>query len=126
MVVRDGRAAVTHEPAPALVLVPPGEAPDGDRWFLGVDGDGVAYFGASGPLPLRDGAQPAGLRRVGALLGDRTPACSCTPSRWSNWHASTPVLPALRHRDAAGGRRARPPSARATAAEHFPRVPTRR
>lgn len=32
-----------------LVLVPPAEAPEGLRFLLGVDDDGVAYFGVMGP-----------------------------------------------------------------------------
>lgn len=121
VVVRDGRAAVTHEPAPALVLVPPGEAPDGDRWFLGVDDDGVAYFGASGPLPLRDGAQPAGIRRVGALLGDRDSGLLTHAVALEHWHRSNRYCPrcGTETRPAAAGHMRVCPE---DESQHFPRV----
>src|SRR5262249_26322052 len=50
--IDDGRALVRFRREGAdLVLVPPGQAPDGLRFLLGVDADGVAYFGVLGPLP---------------------------------------------------------------------------
>ena len=52
LVIDDGRALVRFRREGAdLVLVPPGQAPDGLRFLLGVDADGVAYFGVLGPLP---------------------------------------------------------------------------
>jgi NAD+ diphosphatase len=52
LVIDDGRALVRFRGAEAgLVLVPPGQAPDGLRFLLGVDADDVVYFGVLGPLP---------------------------------------------------------------------------
>ena len=73
LVIDDGRALVRFRGAEAgLVLVPPGQAPDGLRFLLGVDADDVVYFGVLGPLPegaehaWADGPGPApsGRRRV--------------------------------------------------------------
>ncbi|RKS71802.1 NAD+ diphosphatase [Actinomadura pelletieri DSM 43383] len=86
VVVDDGRALVTDGPEPALVLVPPDQAPDGDRWLLGEDEDGTVYFGTSGPLPTIEGARPVGLRRVGALLGDRDSGLLTHAVALENWH----------------------------------------
>lgn len=86
LVVQDGRSPVTYEPGPALVFVRPDQAPDGDRWLLGVDDDGTAYFGVSGPLPVIEGAEPAGLRRVGALLGDQDSGLLTHVVALEHWH----------------------------------------
>jgi NAD+ diphosphatase len=52
LVIDDGRALVRFGAEGAeLVLVPPGQAPDGLRFLLGVDADGVVYFGVLGALP---------------------------------------------------------------------------
>ena len=52
LVIDDGRALVRFGSEGAeLVLVPPGQAPDGLRFLLGVDADGVVYFGVLGALP---------------------------------------------------------------------------
>ena len=73
LVIDDGRALVRFRGAEAgLVLVPPGQAPDGLRFLLGVDADDVVYFGVLGPLPERaehawadgPGPAPSGRRRV--------------------------------------------------------------
>ncbi|WP_149263567.1 NAD(+) diphosphatase [Actinomadura sp. K4S16] len=121
LVVHEGRALVAFEPAPALVLVPPEQAPDGGRWLLGVDGDGVAYFGVPGPLPAVEGAQPAGLRRVGALLGDRDSGLlthAVALEHWHDTHRYCPRCGAETRTAAAGHVRVCPRDG----SEHFPRV----
>lgn len=68
LVVEHGRAICAIDDRQArLCFVPPAQAPDGVRFLLGIDDDGVAYFGVAGPLPdLRepeeDGVRPVPLR----------------------------------------------------------------
>ena len=51
LVVQDGQALVTTRDGQLeLVFVSPAEAPEGTRFFLGVDADGIAYFGVSGAV----------------------------------------------------------------------------
>ncbi|GAA0585067.1 NAD(+) diphosphatase [Actinomadura livida] len=121
LVVEDGRAPVSYEPRPALALVPPERAPDGDRWLLGVDDDGTAYFGTSGPLPEIEGTRPGGLRRVGALLDDRDSGLLTHAVALEHWHGSNRYCPRC-------GTETRPASAGhmrvcpKDESQHFPRV----
>src|SRR6201986_4596827 len=79
LVVQDGQALVTTRDGQLeLVFVSPAEAPEGTRFFLGVDADGIAYFGVSGAVEGEPGnrsdsaaAKPMALRQAGAVLGDR-------------------------------------------------------
>lgn len=89
LVVDHGKALVTD--GPALVLVPPAQAPDGDRLLLGED-SGTAYFAVAGPLPEPDGdrMRPADLRQVGAALGDRDAGLLVQAVALVNWHATHP------------------------------------
>jgi NAD+ diphosphatase len=106
-----------------LCLVPPGRAPDGVRFLLGMSGCGVAYFGVAGPLPspAPSGARPAYLREAGPLLSDRDAGLMTHAVALANWHETfthcprcgTPTEPI-----AAGHARRCP----ADASEHFPRV----
>ncbi len=51
LVVEDGQVlARIADGLAELVFVSPEQAPDGVRFLLGVDSDGVAYFGAGGSL----------------------------------------------------------------------------
>lgn len=121
VVVQDGRTLVSYEPSPALVFVPPGQAPDGDRWLLGVDDAGTAYFGTAGPLPAIEGAQPAGLRRVGALLGDRDSGLLTHLVALEHWHGTNRHCPrcgAETRVESAGHVRVCPDDG----SQHFPRV----
>ncbi len=102
VVVHDGQAVVREDDEHAeLIFVPPGEAPDGTRFLLGQDADGVVYFGVGGELPAGvDGARGAGglragsglraasLREVGALLGDRDAGLLVHAVALANWHAA--------------------------------------
>lgn len=72
-----------------LVLLPSFEAPDGDRYFLGTDADGVSYFAvAVDDLPgrLDEAARPAGLREVGSLLDERDAGLLVHAVALENWH----------------------------------------
>jgi NAD+ diphosphatase len=90
LVVRDGQALVSDgADGPALVLVPPEQAPDGVRFLLGTDADGVAYFGVAGPLSAPDAAgapRPASLREAGPLLSDRDVGMMTHAVALANWH----------------------------------------
>jgi len=61
---------------------------DGDPFFLGVDDDGVAYFGAVGTPPRKLGSRPATLRDVGAMLSDRDAGLLVATIALANWHAT--------------------------------------
>jgi NAD+ diphosphatase len=71
-----------------LVFVAPGQAPDGVRFLLGVDDQGVAYFGVAGPLPEppRETVRPVPLREAGPLLSDRDAGLMTHAVALANWH----------------------------------------
>jgi NAD+ diphosphatase len=128
LVVQDSRALVDlaggHH---RLVLVAPQDAPAGTRFLLGVDEDGLAYFGVSGELatPATDGPGPEPkalqLRQVGADLSARDAGLLTHAVALANWHDShthcprcgTPTVPAL-----AGHLTTCPKDA----TQHFPRL----
>jgi len=75
-----------------LVLLASAEAPDGERYFLGADPDGVAYFAvavdASPALTgaRLTGARLAGLREVGAVLAVRDAGLMVHAIGLEAWH----------------------------------------
>jgi NAD+ diphosphatase len=88
LIVSDGNVAIAGDP-PALVLVAPTALPDTApelRWFLGLDGNGVAMFAAPGDLP--DRGTRANLRQVGALLADRDAGLMTTAVALDAWHTT--------------------------------------
>ena len=87
LLVEGDRALVAGDP-PRLVYLLAADAPPGDRLFLGVDGDDVAYFGVAAPLPELPGAAPKSLRTVGHLLGDVDVDLFTTAVALANWHAT--------------------------------------
>ena len=130
LVVRDGRAlARSAGDGMELLFISPEEAPEGTRFLLGVDDDGVPYFGvgaggteAEAAIRSEDqGFKPAGLRSVGALLSDRDAGLFTHAVALANWHGShthcprcgTPTVPAP------GGHLTTCP---ADGTQHFPRV----
>lgn len=84
LVVADGQAPVVDS---GLALVAPDEAPDGDRYLLGVDEDGIAYFAVrtSGPHPDE---RAVGLRQAGSVLDDRDAGLLVHAIALANWHAA--------------------------------------
>ena len=127
LVIDDGQALVRFGDADAeLVLLPAAQAPEGPRYLLGVDDDGRAYFSVTAPLPAADGAapgqlKPAGLRQVGALLGDRDAGLLTHAVALANWHATHTHCPrcgALTNLVTGGHSRICP----VDGSEHFPRT----
>ena len=110
-----------------LVFIAPAEAPEGTKFLLGVDDDGVAYFGVSvagGVSRLRSeesDVQPMTLRQLGAVLSDRDAGLLTHAVALANWHEThthgprcgTPTVPAP------AGHLATCP---ADGTEHFPRL----
>jgi NAD+ diphosphatase len=110
LVVRDSQALVTTRDGQLeLVFVSPAEAPEGTKFLLGVDTDGTAYFGVSGPVEEEPGtrsesavAKPMALRQAGALLSDRDAGLMTHAVALAYWHEShthcprcgTPTVPA--------------------------------
>jgi NAD+ diphosphatase len=127
LVVGDGKALVRFAGGEGgeaeLILVSPGEAPDGPRMMLGVDSGAVAYFAVLGQLPAStaDGVAPADLRQAGALLADRDAGLLTHAVALANWHATHEHCPrcgAVTRLAGAGHVRVCPRDG----SEHFPRV----
>ena len=123
--IADGRTLVDGD---RILYCAPEEAPEGERYFLGVDDQGAAFFAVAGTepakilrAPLGSGAVPAGLREVGARLDDRDAGLLVLAVGLANWHAThqhcprcgTPTEVAV-----AGFVRRCP----ADASEHYPRT----
>ncbi|MFG2005941.1 NAD(+) diphosphatase [Spirillospora sp. NPDC048911] len=121
LVIEEGRALVLDDGGPSLLLLPPAGAPDGDRYLLGVDDDGVAYFAVTGPLPVIEGTEKAGIRRVGAVLNDLDSGLLTHAVALEHWHATNRFCPRCggpSRLAAAGHVRVCP----ADGSEQFPRV----
>ncbi|UGQ14393.1 NAD(+) diphosphatase [Yinghuangia sp. ASG 101] len=108
--------------SPALTLVAPADAPDGERYFLGVDPAGTAHFAvAAEALPEDVDAQVGTLYTLGPVLGDRDAGLLVHAVGLENWHRTHTFC-------ARCGKPTRPVSGghvrRCTecAAEHFPRT----
>ena len=86
--IADGRTLVDDG---RIVTTGPFET-DQERYFLGVDDDGVAWFAVreEGPLraPLGSAAVPQGLREVGPVLDDRDAGLLVLAAALGNWHAT--------------------------------------
>ncbi len=101
-----------------LVPLPPSRTPPGDRYLLGVDPEGVAYFGVRTALPE---GETAGLRAIGALLDDREAGLLVNAVALEAWHAASQYCPRCgspTQMTAGGHMRVCP----ADQTQHFPRV----
>lgn len=123
LVLHDGRAPVAGpDESPHLVFVPPSDAPPGERYLLGVDDERIGYFAvdADGPAAV-DGTRQAGLRAVGALLGDRDAGLlteAVALERWHQTHTHCPRCGTPTTVESAGHVTVCP----ADGSQHFPRV----
>ncbi|MFB9678068.1 NAD(+) diphosphatase [Streptosporangium vulgare] len=114
VVVDDGQALVRRSGGEVkLVLLPTADAPEGERYLLGVDAEGVAYFAVAAPLagsthngslnrilsPLapselaEDQTLAAGLRQVGSLLGDLDAGLLVYAVALDAWHSTHEFCP---------------------------------
>lgn len=141
LVIDDGHTLVrrTGDGVDA-VLFTPAEAPQGERYLLGVE-DEVAYFAVAAPLPgvprteangrvtvpmsLRDTPEgrpvAAGLRQVGGLLGDRDAGLLVYAVALEAWHSTHEHCPRCGSRtvvESGGHIRVCPEDG----SQHFPRV----
>ncbi|WP_433244860.1 NAD(+) diphosphatase [Streptosporangium sp. CA-135522] len=142
VVVDDGQALVRRNGDEAtLVLLPTAEAPEGERYLLGVDTEGIVYFAVSAPLagvahehefsrivaPLTPSAlqegQPvaAGLRQVGSLLGDLDAGLLVYAVALEAWHSTHEFCPRCgSHTEVRAGGHVR--VCPQDGGQHFPRV----
>ena len=93
LVVQDSRGlAREHEGGMDLLFVPSAQAPAGTRFLLGVDDEGIAYFGVSGELSAvatdRSGYRAVALRQAGSVLSDRDAGLFTHAVALANWHDS--------------------------------------
>jgi NAD+ diphosphatase len=91
LVVSDSRALVDlTDGHHALAWVSPSGAPEGTRFLLGVDPDGVTYFGVSGelatPATQHRELKALQLRQVGADLSARDAGLLTHAVALANWH----------------------------------------
>ncbi len=124
IVVEGGRAMIGLTDGKTwLWTCPPAEAPDGVRFLLGVDEDGVAYFGVAGmlPAPPEPEVRAVSLRVAGPLLSDRDAGLLTHAVALGNWHETFTHCPrcgAPTEPFASGHARRCP----VDGSEHFPRV----
>ncbi|GHE35408.1 NUDIX hydrolase [Streptosporangium violaceochromogenes] len=137
VVVGGGQAPVRRSGQEVrLVTVSPAEAPAGERYLLGVDAEGVAYFAVTASpeetaertvAPLALAALPegrpvvTGLRQVAALLGDLDAGLLVYAVALEAWHATHEFCPRCGSRTevrAGGHMRVCPRDG----SQHFPRV----
>ncbi|MEV6985987.1 NAD(+) diphosphatase [Sphaerisporangium sp. NPDC051017] len=145
LLVHDGNTLIRrHDGTAELVFLSPREAPAGERYLLGVDPEGIAYFAvaADGPLPLPvahalppgtevaeavqdtpDWADVAseGLHRAGAALGDRDAGLlvnAVALEAWHTTHERCPRCGSVTNVSSGGHMRVCPKDG----SQHFPRV----
>jgi len=82
----DGGAASALLVGERLLLVDPGQAPAGERIFLGEDDDGTPYFAVIAPVAESDDVHRVTVRDVGHLLSDLEAGLFITAIALANWH----------------------------------------
>ncbi|WP_304451738.1 NAD(+) diphosphatase [Nocardiopsis sp. YSL2] len=94
LMAKQSRALVSTGERPELVLSSPREAPEGERYLLGVE-NGRAYFAVRAATELVPGADaaPASLREVGAVLDDRDTGLLTRAIALANWNATHGFCP---------------------------------
>jgi NAD+ diphosphatase len=83
LLVADGKAPVEDG---RLMFAPPEQAADGERFLLGIDDDGLVYFGVQLPGSHPD-PRAVGLREAGAVLDERDAGLMVHAVALANWHA---------------------------------------
>ncbi|NJC69563.1 NAD(+) diphosphatase [Planosporangium thailandense] len=86
VVVDEGRALVRDEP-PSLVFTPAAEVDAAERYFLGEDARGRAYFAVDGGITAPPGTHKATIRDVGHILDEPDASLLMTAVALVNWHA---------------------------------------
>ncbi|WP_435107603.1 NAD(+) diphosphatase [Nocardiopsis synnemataformans] len=94
VMAKQSRALITTGDSPELVMVPPAEAPEGERYLLGTDGRDAYFAVRSGrELAATEQAAPASLREIGSLLGDRDTGLMTRAVALANWNATHGFCP---------------------------------
>ncbi|MFB9250840.1 NAD(+) diphosphatase [Sphaerisporangium melleum] len=143
LLISDGNTLIRRDNGTAgLVFLSPRQAPPGERYLLGVDPEGIAYFAVAvegelpPPAPLPEGTMVAevvqdvpdwadvateGLRKVGAALGDRDAGLLVNAVALEAWHATHEHCPRCGSRTniLSGGHVRVCPN---DGSQHFPRV----
>ena len=76
-----------------LILVPSAEAPEAERWFLGIDLDGTPVWAVDSPLTAAGDTRAVTLREVGHLLDDQDAGLFTDAAALGNWHRSHQFSP---------------------------------
>ncbi|MEV4748297.1 NAD(+) diphosphatase [Streptosporangium sp. NPDC049248] len=140
VVVDDGQALIRRNGEDAeLVLLSTADAPEGERYLLGLDAEGIAYFAVAASPATRPGSfnrivspldpselgegqtVTAGLRQVGSLLGDLDAGLLVYAVALEAWHSTHEYCPRCGSRTevrAGGHVRVCPKDD----SQHFPRV----
>jgi NAD+ diphosphatase len=90
LVIDEGRALVRDD---ALVLLDAADAPEGERYFLGVDEAGTPYFAVAAETPDLPDTRKRDLRQAGYRLGARDAGLLTTAVALANWHVRHPYSP---------------------------------
>ncbi|MGH3329081.1 MAG: NUDIX-like domain-containing protein, partial [Streptomycetales bacterium] len=82
-------AAVLVDGAGEPVYTSPGDAPEGERYLLGVDGQ-VVYFAVAIPGPPAVDERLVALREIGSALRDRDAGLAVHAIALDEWHRRHP------------------------------------